>query len=100
MNNIVTIQGFKQRRLAKAEHDFYTYMTRADELQRDGKTLFAQKMVSKAAEVRKDLIKLRDELRTINGVKPLTSGSYSITITELRKELEISNGSDQGEVES
>ena len=59
MAEIVDITGFKKRKLAKVEAEWDQCMTRAEQLQKDGKHKFAEEMLAKAKVLRKELDKLR-----------------------------------------
>jgi hypothetical protein len=59
MADILDIDDFKKRKLAKAEADWDQYMRRAEEFQRAGKTKFAEEMMTKAKAARVIIDKLR-----------------------------------------
>lgn len=76
MADIVDIDDFKQRRLAKAEADWLDYMTRAEEFQNAGKTKFAAEMLEKAKAARKIIDKLRGPMVKAPDPAPYLKTSY------------------------
>lgn len=59
MSDIVDIDEFRKRKLAKAEAEWLEYLQRAGEFIDDGKNKFADEMMAKAKEARKVIDKLR-----------------------------------------
>lgn len=63
MTDIVDIDAFKQRKLAKATAEWDQYMARAEEFKLEGKNKFADEMISKAKAVRIVIDKLRGPVK-------------------------------------
>ena len=60
MGNVLDIDSFKRRRYQRLEQERQQLMQRYETLHAEGKTVFAEKALAKAKELRKELSKLRE----------------------------------------
>jgi hypothetical protein len=62
MSNVQTIDQFKARKLRKLEDEYADYVRRGIAFEKEGKKIFAQQMIVKADEIRKEIKKLRPDI--------------------------------------
>lgn len=79
MADILDIESYKKRKLAKAEADWLEFMDRAEEFQRMGNHKFAAEMLARAKAARSHIAKLR----TPTASNPLPFGNHDDALAKM-----------------